>query len=430
MTKHLSWLSLTLLAPTLYAYELSGHKWTSPETTMAYDIVNTRGETTAPNGQSWNSAFEEAAQRWNHRTGFTFHMQQDPKLRNVDICQDDGVNSIQFRRDDCGFDFGSTVLGITYSLFVKDRLLEADIAINDNEPWDIYSGEVRPDVSDFRRVAAHEMGHVIGLEHEDQTPSIMASFVEDIEYPIKDDIQGTSAVYGLPVQLPASCQTITAIPLNDVIAGTFEQNDCRKLDLTARETDQGPVDLYRFNLPTSGLVVILLNSDKVQTLLALFDNDRKQLLEYNAGETGSFIVRNLPAGSYQIAATTATNTADTGDYALQVIMNSGNATLPARFDETSKSILIDSANVNGTFYQATLEWYDNPDDPSGMYWRLASYGATTLKTPGVTLLPNFDLVFHPISALGKQYDGVLERYHSPAEPNGWFWRLKSATPRR
>ncbi len=431
MRKHLSWLCLTLLAPALPAYELSGYKWPSPEATMAYDIVNTRGETTAPNGQSWNSALEEAAQRWNLRTGFTLHMQQDPKLRNADICQDDGINSIQFRRDDCGFDFGSTVLGITYSLFVKDRLIEADIAINDNEPWDIYSGAVRPDVSDFRRVAAHEMGHVIGLEHEDQTPSIMSSFVENIEYPIKDDIQGVSTVYGLPVTVPDACLQVVPLTLDLVTAGKFDQRDCRKLDLTAFETDQAPVDLYRIDLPAPATVVIHINSTEVEdTLLALFDANRQNLIDYatnNGGGNNAYIVRSLQAGSYQLGVTTASDIAITGDYALQVIMN-GN-TAAARLDATTKSIHIDSAKLNGTFYQATLEWFANPNDPKGMYWKLASYGPASVTTAGVTVFPNMDVAFHPVEAFGKKYDAVLGQYKNPDDPTGLYWRLKSVNPR-
>ncbi len=430
--KHLSWLCLILLTPSIYAYELSGQKWPSPEVTMAFDIVNTKGEAKAPNGQTWNSAVEEAAQRWNTRTGFTFHTKLNPALKNVDVCQDDEINSVQFRLDDCGFEFGSTVLALTLSLFIGEELIETDIEINDNEPWDIYSGKVRADVSDFRRVAAHELGHVIGLEHEDKIPSLMDSFIADTEFPLKDDIQGASTIYSLPMELPDGCQQVTPLTLNQVTIGNFDDLDCRKLDLTNFVTDQAPVDLYRINLPTSGTVVIHVNSEAVaDNLLALFDGNRTNLITYatkNGGENNSYIVRDLSAGSYQLAVTSASSIAVTGDYALQVFMN-GSGPAPAQFDKSSKSIIIDSANLNGTFYRATLEWYKNPNDPKGMYWKLATFGPATNTTPGVTVFPNMEVAFHPVEAFGRKYDAVLERYKNPDDLNGLYWRLKSVNLR-
>lgn len=424
-------LGLSTASSIACAYVLSGNRWPQAETSFAYHLVNTRGETTSPSGISWNHAFEEGMRRWNERTTFTFYGQPGTA---ADPCRDDGLNTIGFRRNACGFAFGSTTLAITYSLFFYDGTLqETDIVFNDNEAWDIYDGPLRLQVTDFTRVATHELGHALGLDHEDRVPSIMSTLVGELTLPQKDDIEGVAALYGGQTPIPKACQTPTPLPLNVWIQGRLEASDCRRLDLAqnAFASDDSAVDLYTLALPVEGLVVVRMHSDQLDPYLEIRQADGTILLSDDDSGTGNdaLVVLQLAAGHYQILANSAFRTLQQGDYRIQVSFN-WNQPAPARL-ESDWSVTIDSIDVGGVSYWARLVPYANPNDPQGLYWRLDSYAVQGGEpTPGAILLPDStDLIFNPVEALGKRYDVILKRSQPPQTPAGWYWRLERAKAR-
>ncbi len=94
-------------------------------------------------------------------------------------------------------DGNSGTLGVAYqSFFVNNgsgfnRFAQVHILMDDVD----YANT--GDQSQFYSTILHEIGHAIGLEHEDDVPSIMSTFLNpNITDLTSDDIQGAQAIYG------------------------------------------------------------------------------------------------------------------------------------------------------------------------------------------------------------------------------------------
>ena len=84
-----------------------------------------------------------------------------------------------------------------------DRLQQAIICLNPEQPWKVgFDGNLK--VYDLRHTLAHELGHVIGLDHTGPRGAVMA-FRYDEKHPglSAGDIQGAQRLYGLPAFLRA-----------------------------------------------------------------------------------------------------------------------------------------------------------------------------------------------------------------------------------
>ncbi len=189
------------------AYVLDGSSWPEGRTTFHIGI-DLKGAVTSPSGIKWNDAFREAAQAWNAHSGFEFTVDTtDPShpCAGVGSHPQDGFrNGANFyskkcnQVDDTEDDFGSRTLAVTVSYVYTSKpeeKVETDIFFNEAESWDIYDGAARSRF-DFKRVALHELGHVLGLGHEESKPAIMQPTVGDTYTLQADDIAGAQTLYG------------------------------------------------------------------------------------------------------------------------------------------------------------------------------------------------------------------------------------------
>jgi hypothetical protein len=184
-------LSLTAAGPfaAARAYSLEGPTWLNKQATFDYRV-----------GGQPSAAFSFALHRslliWNQKSAFKWN----PIQQYANPCASTGPGGAALRATACGQAFGSGVLGITmYSYDGFKHFIHAGTVFNANANFSIYDGALRPS-PDFRRVAIHEMGHALGLGHENNSsiPAIMQPYISDTDRPTLDDVRGIRAMYGAP----------------------------------------------------------------------------------------------------------------------------------------------------------------------------------------------------------------------------------------
>ena len=179
------------------AFVMMGSRWPDGVVTMHLQL----GPSTllSDGSASWGESAEGALADWNqHISRVQFRV-----VRNSNTALGDGndVNNVFFAENVYGMSFDTTTLAVTTSWFFRGTRTEADVVFNSRqEPWDSYSGPLRRGTTEFRRVALHEFGHVLGLRHPDDhgqaVSAIMNSRVGAVDRLTADDIAGATELYG------------------------------------------------------------------------------------------------------------------------------------------------------------------------------------------------------------------------------------------
>lgn len=186
---------------------------------------------------SFNDSAADALNTWNP---YLAHLQFSwVKNSPVIPAQGDDEMSAEFNNTIFGQKFGSGVLAVTLLNYRGGNMEETDTIFNSALSWDSYRGPLTPPVFDFHRIAIHEFGHTLGLDHPDQANpkqhvvAIMNSLVSDLDTVAQDDINGVTAIYGTgpaynsipngPVLMNLSTRGVTNTGNNVLIGGFIVQ---------------------------------------------------------------------------------------------------------------------------------------------------------------------------------------------------------------
>lgn len=249
--------------------------------------------TTLFDGSNFNTSARAAAQAWNGVLGSAqFQIQLAAAGSATEQSSIDPpvplVNELAFAEKAFGRDFDTSTLAVTTGFSQGNERTEADIIFNTkNFTWDSYRG-FRPSslpstTIDLQRVAIHELGHVLGLDHPDQkgqtVNAIMNSRISlNVDTMTSDDIEGAQSLYG-PPGVPANDAFAnatfitfnTSSPQNPQTVKGFNTNATKEAAEPRHADNPGGRSVWwRWTAPSSGEVTLDTRGSYYDTTLGVY----------------------------------------------------------------------------------------------------------------------------------------------------------------
>jgi hypothetical protein len=191
--------AFTAVALPCFGYSLQGYSWNRNRTVLIHLSLPQGGGPYTDGSATLNASAEDALNLWNQ---YLVHMQFAVDRNSIlPPSGNDGNTSVTMASNVYGESFGSGVLAITLVTPRDQNLIEADVIFNNKYQFDSYRGQLLPGVQDFHRIALHEFGHIVGLDHPNQAKppqtvvAIMNSTVGNIDSLQQDDIDGAKSIY-------------------------------------------------------------------------------------------------------------------------------------------------------------------------------------------------------------------------------------------